>query len=228
MTTFVGALGVVEKASGVTSINLTIPGTSAVGDVALAAGGGNTSSTSGTQTGWTTLANHTSTGDTLAPSAGIWLHTLDSTDISNGFVTLDSLVSAVGNFGGAVFRSMSTTQDFTAVYLDKTSTANGNFVFPTQTTTETGVTLFYIASQATVANSTMTPPSTPAAFTEDAERTSGRNVTAGHLIWASSGATGTMTVVSGVVTRGVGLMVGMRSAAAAYQFETLTPTPRYF
>lgn len=225
MTTRVGALGVVEKAAGVTFASLSLPAGAAVGDTALAGGGANTNTLSGAQTGWTTLINRTSTGDTLAPSAGIWRKVLDATDITNGFVTLDSLVSAAGNFGGAVFRDMSATQDFTAVYLDKTATS-ASFTFPTQTTTETGVTLFYLISQATVANGTMTPPSTPAAFTEDADRTAGRNVSMGDLIWSGSGATGTMTVTSTATTRGVGLLVAFRAAAAAAPVPDVIMAPR--
>jgi hypothetical protein len=219
VTTRVGALGVVEKAAGTTSINLTLPAGAAVGDVAVAGGGCNIATIMGAQTGWTTVLSKSSTADTLAPNGILCIRTIDATDVSNGFVTLNNVTSAVGNFGGVLLRGVTTTQDFTAVYLDKTGTVNGNFDFPTQTTTQPGVTLVYMVSQATVASATMTPPSAPATFTEDAERVTGRNMTMGDLIWGSSGATGTMTVVSGASTRGIGLMVALRSAVST------DPTP---
>jgi hypothetical protein len=214
VTTRVGALGVVEKAAGTTSIAPTLPAGAAVGDVAVAGGGCNIATIMGAQTGWTTVLSKSSTADTLAPNGILCIRTIDATDVANGFVTLNNVTSAVGNFGGVLLRGVTTTQDFTAVYLDKTGTVNGNFDFPTQTTTQPGVTLVYMVSQATVASATMTPPSAPAAFTEDAERTTGRNMTMGDLIWGSSGATGTMTVVSGATTRGIGLMVALRSAVS--------------
>jgi hypothetical protein len=213
VTTRVGALGVVEKGAGVTSINLTLPGGAASGDVAVAGGGNNTATLNGGQTGWTTILSKGSTADTLAPSAWLGIRTIDATDVSNGFVTLDNVQSAVGNYGGVLLTGVTTTQDFTAAYLDKTATS-ANFVFVTQTTTQANVTIVYLVSQATVATATMTPPTTPSnTWTEDADRTAGRNMSMGDLIWGSSGATGTMTVVSGATTRGVGLMLGLRTAA---------------
>lgn len=214
MTTFVGALGVNEKAAAVTSINLTLPAGAASGDLAVAGGGCNGNVIMGAQTGWTTVLSKASTGDTLAPDGWLGYHTLTGTDITNGFVTLNAVASQVGNFGGLVLRGVTTTQDFAAVYLDKTSTATANFAFPTQTATQVGVTLIYLVSQATVATAAMTPPTVPAAFTEDAERITGRNVTMGHLIWSGSGATGAITVVAGATTRGIGLLVALRSVAA--------------
>jgi hypothetical protein len=226
VTTRVGALGVVEKAAGVTSINLTLPGTAAAGDVAVAGGACNSNTIMGAQTGWTTVLSKASTADTLAPNGWIGFRTINATDVSNGFVTLDNVTSAVGNFGGVLLRGVTTTQDFTAAYLDKTATS-ANFVFVTQTTSQTGVTIVYLVSQATVASATMTPPTTPSnTWTEDADRTAGRNMSMGDLIWTGSGVTGTMTVVSGATTRGIGLMLALRSAAAPAALPALVMAPR--
>lgn len=214
MTTFVGVLTKVEKAAGTTTVDLPLPGGAVAGDLAVAGAGSNSNILIGTQTGWTTFLSKASTADTLAPDGWLGWRTIDATDISNGFVTLDSVPSATGNFGGGVYRNCTTTQDFTAVYVDKTS--GSTFNFPTKTTTEVDVTLIYLCSQATVASASMTPPSAPAAFTEDCDRTTGRNMSMGHLIWSSSGATGTMTVTAGVSTRGIGIMVGLRSSSAAF------------
>jgi hypothetical protein len=211
VTFAIGALGVVEKGAGVTSVNLTLPAGAQAGDLAVGGQGGNSATIMGAQTGWTTVLSKASTADTLAPNAFIGHRVIDVTDVSNGFVTMDNVTSAVGNLGGVLLRDVTTTQDFTAAYLDKTG-VSANFVFVTQTTTMPGVVIAYIVSQATVASATMTEPSTPAAFTEDAERVTGRNMTMGHLIWAASGSTGTMTVVSGATTKGVGLMLALRPA----------------
>lgn len=212
MTTFVGPLARVEKASGVLSVNLTLPAGAAAGDVAVAGGGCNSTALFGVQTGWTTLVGHAASADTLAPSAWIGIHTVTSTDVANGFVTLDSVPSAAGSMGGGVYQGLSSTEDFVAVISEKPNGTAANFA--SQTTTEVGVTFVYVCSQATVASATMTPPSTPAAFTEDGDRATGRNVSMGHLIWGSQGATGIMTVTTGVTARAIGLMVGLRSAGA--------------
>jgi hypothetical protein len=216
---FVAAGTYTEKAAGVTTINLPLPAGAAAGDMCVALWGGNSAVMVGTQTGFTTLADHSSTADTLVPDAWIGRKTLTSTDITNGFVTLNAVPSAAANGQALVLRGFKTTQDFTAVYLDKTSTANGNFAFTAQTVSMAGVILIYIVSQ-NAATGGMTPPSAIAgqAWTEDGDRVAGRNVSIGHLIMRVSGSTGTITVASSSTARGVGLLIGLQPVSRPGDF----------
>lgn len=86
------------------------------------------------------------------------------------------------------------------------------FDIPGLTTTQVGVCLFYGAACETTGGS-WTPPTVPATFTEDWDSsTPPSEMTAGHLIWSGSGATGTINLVVSAAQRGSAGLLALRPA----------------
>lgn len=203
----VGAGTVLEKTDASTSVNLPIHASSVAGDRVICGWTLNAATLPGTQSGFTTVEEIGSTGDTLAPAAWLGRKTLTGTDITNGYVTLASVPSAVGSGCALTYRDFDTVQDFTAVQLDKTAT-NSDFAFGAQTLAKPGVLVVYLCGQNTVQTGTFTPPS---GFSEIGDRGgSGRNWTMGYRLFPWAGSSGAITPVSSQSTRGVGLLVGFR------------------
>lgn len=209
MTTGITVIGggtLTEKGTATATITVPLNGSAAVGDMSVGLYGGNSASLIGTQTGYTTLIDHFSTGDTVVPDAWISRRTLNATDISNGTSTWSAVPSPAGSGQVLILRGASTTQDFTAVFLDKTSTANGNFTFPAQTTTMPRVIVIYVVCQ----NTGTVNFAGASGFTVFGDRNSGRTVQMAYRIFGNPGSTGSMTVTSANTGRGVGLMIGLR------------------
>lgn len=201
-----------EKTGSGTSQTLPLPAGCQVGDHAYAGWTVNSATVVSTQTGFTTKASFGSTGSTLVPSVWMGRRTLTQTDLDNGFVTLNSIPSAVGSGGVIVARGFLTTDDFTVVQQDKTSTASGQFPFGAQTLTLPGVLCIYVIAQNAVQTGTFTPATS---FTETGDRSAGRNATMGYRVMPSSGSSGAITPTSTDTNRGVGILVGARPPATA-------------
>ncbi len=202
----------VEKTTADTTVNLPIHASAVAGDRVVAGWTVNSATLMAAQTGFTTIEELASTGDTLAPACAMFRKLLTAADITNGFVTLDSIPSGVGSGGAVVLQGYTTTQDFTVVQLDKTETADGNFAFGDKAISMAGVVGIYLCAQNTVQAGTFTPA---ASFTEVGDRVAGRNASMGYRIFPASGQSGAITPVSSQPTRGVGLLVGFQPSAAA-------------
>jgi hypothetical protein len=222
--TFVGAGAILEKGAGATTAAVPFPASINANDIAVLAWGQNTATVTGPFTGWTTARTQSSTGDTLVPALYLGYQLMAGTESSTS--PNITVLSAAGSGAIMVFRGVDTTTplDTTVSYIDKTATTS-SVAIPTLTTTVTDTALVYAAIQNS-ATGPSTPPSSPAAFTEDADRVAGRNFCAGHLIWSGSGATGTVTTVLAATTRGLGLMLALRPAATSTGLPDLVMAPR--
>jgi hypothetical protein len=207
---FVGAGTFTES----TSANPTVPYPSGLqaNDVLVLLFGVNNATVPSTQTGFTTVVAHSSTGDTLLPA--LYMGIKFATGAESGSFTTTIAGTAARSLQMLAFRGVDLVnpQDVTASTLDKTQTTDANFDIPGVTTTQAGTALVYAAIQ-NAATGGMTPPTNPAAFTEDGDRSTGRNFSTGHLLWSGSGSTGTVTVVGNGSTRGYAGLLVLRPAA---------------
>lgn len=178
-----------------------------------------------TPSGWTQIAQLSNTGNTLAPNAAMFIRICDGTEGGTVSVAHGTLMSAqVLAFTGV---DTTTPQDTTAITSDTTAAGTAQ-PFGAITIATTGAALVYVIS----GNSTTITATPATSFTEDADRTvaSSRGWEVAHQLNLTAG-----TITSGTISptwsgsvRGVGILAALRPAAAAYPFEVLTPTPRYY
>lgn len=211
---FVNAGAMAEKATGTGTISPAYPAGLAANDLLLLFVGNNNATHTTLPAGWTSIRNVASTTDTVVPS--ILVARIFATGSESGTLAVTTPTSAA-NAQILAFRGvdLTTPEDFSNILLDKTATTGTAFTFSAATTTVPGTALIYAIIQ-NAGFGAWTPPANIGsdAWVEDGQGAAQRSATTGHLLWSGSGSTGTITVTSASGQRGVGVLVGLRPAAA--------------
>lgn len=164
-------------------------------------------------TGWTSLQTNTAGGS--SPSMRVSIIAATSTEVTASAASGSlNVTTPNGTSQGWMLRMPGVHQTNPTGGVTPTvysnSAASAAYDLPTLTTDRPGWALVYFAAGNTAAG-TFTPPSVPVAFTEDRDIvTATPKATSGHLIWASSGSTGTVNLVSSSSVRGGGILVALQ------------------
>jgi hypothetical protein len=170
--------------------------------------------------GWTQVFRNSANAGAGTPSMMVAIKQATGSESGSLNVTYSSS-TAIGQIQAFNGVDLTTPQDVAASVID-TGVASASSIVPAMTLTKGGTGLVYFGAQNSTAN-TATPPSTPSAFTETADRTGGgaRSGTMGYLIRGSSGTTGTMTITWSGSARNMAVVLALRPASGAGAFFSM-------
>lgn len=171
--------------------------------------------------GWTSAASLQGNGNTVAPSVLMAIKKATGSESGNLSVTTPNARSTgkILAFAGV---DATTPQDFTATTVD--AAAAGTVVIPAATATSSIGALVYGATHAGNLE-TATPPATQGAnWAEVVDNPGGAwNGTMAYNLYTTSGTTGSVTVTfSASTTRGIGVLLGLKTASAAVDLNLST------
>jgi hypothetical protein len=218
--------GTVTERTAETSTNVPYPASISAGDTLVLVGSVNTGGTTNitTPSGWTKLYGTSLSAGVVSPHMSVFITTAVGTE-TGSLAVAHSTGNSVSWWQMVAFTGIDTTtpQDVTQTTVDM-GTAATNVPLPTLTPVTSGDCLFYAVAENATTN-TNTPPTSPAAFTELGDRSTGtRTATTGYLIYNSTSATGTVNVVQNTSTRAIGVLIAFRPASTSSPASVSPPS----